>query len=63
MVKAEYFLLKMLKKKNRWKTDTIYSAVSNEIEKRGEVKSFNGFGIVEASVMIGPKEVASKLKK
>ena len=43
------------------KADTIYSVLSNEIQKRGGVESLCGFGINGASVIIGHK-VASKLK-
>ena len=41
------------------KADTMYSALSNEIEKCGRV----GFGSDWASIIIGYKNLASKLKR
>ena len=45
------------------KAGTIYSALSNEIEKCGRVENLSGFGSDGASVTIGHKKVPSKLKK
>ena len=45
------------------KTDAIHSALSNEIEKCGRVESLNGFESDRASVIIGHKKFASKLKR
>ena len=43
--------------------DTIYSALSNKIAKCYRVESLSGFGSDGANVIIGPKKVASKLKR
>ena len=45
------------------KADTIYLALSNEIENCSRVESLSGFGSGGASVIIGHKKVASKLKR
>ena len=44
------------------KHDTICSTLSNKIAKCGEVESLIRFGSDRASVIIGHKKVASKLK-
>ena len=43
------------------KADILYLALNNEIEQCGRFKSLSEFGSDGASVMIGLKEVASKL--
>ena len=45
------------------KTDTIYSALNNEIEKCGGIANFGGFGSDGASVIIGHKKSCFKIKK
>ena len=45
------------------KANTIYSALSNEIEKCGWIESLSGFESDEASIIIGHKKNASKLKR
>ena len=45
------------------KADTIYSALRNEIEKRGGIVSLSWFGSDEASVIIGHKKNCFKIKK
>ena len=45
------------------KADTMYSALSNEIQKCGEAENLSGFGSDGASVMIGHKKKCLKIKK
>ena len=45
------------------KDDTIYSALSNGIEKCSEIESLSRFGSGESNVIIGHKKFASKLKR
>ena len=45
------------------KTDTIFSALSNEIEKCDGVESFSGLGSNRASIIIGHKKNCLKIKK
>ena len=45
------------------KDDTIYSALSNGIEKCGGVESLGGLGSDETRIITGHKKVASKLKQ
>ena len=58
MVKTEYLFTKDAERTDV-KADTLYPALSNGIEKCGVV----GFGSDGASIIIGHKKVASKLKR